>query len=113
CNEKFKAILGLSILDGIYGEDTTLLTRPIYSQAAIFSIEYALTKLWAALGIKPDVIIGHSIGEYTAACYAGLISLDDVILMIAQRGRMMESIDVEGKMVVILTNVEYVKAALE
>ncbi|OBY79529.1 hypothetical protein BBG47_11135 [Paenibacillus sp. KS1] len=113
CNEKFKAILGLSILDGIYGEDTTLLTRPIYSQAAIFSIEYALTKLWGALGIKPDVIIGHSIGEYTAACYAGLISLDDVILMIAQRGRMMESIDVEGKMVVILTNVEYVKAALE
>ncbi|WP_255668414.1 type I polyketide synthase [Brevibacillus daliensis] len=113
CNEKFKAILGLSILDGIYGEDTTLLSRPLYSQAAIFSIEYALTKLWATLGVKPTVIIGHSIGEYTAACYAGLISLDDVILMIAQRGRMMESIDVEGKMVVILTNVEYVKAALE
>lgn len=113
CNEKFKTILGLSILDGIYGEDTTLLSRPLYSQAAIFSIEYALTKLWGTLGVKPDVIIGHSIGEYTAACYAGLLSLDDVILMIAQRGKMMESIDVEGKMVVILTNVEYVRAALE
>lgn len=113
CNEKFNSILGLSILDGIYGEDPTLLSRPLYSQAAIFSIEYALTKLWGTLGVKPDVIIGHSIGEYTAACYAGLLSLDDVILMIAQRGKMMESIDVEGKMVVILTNVEYVRAALE
>ncbi|TVX93370.1 type I polyketide synthase [Paenibacillus agilis] len=113
CNEKFNEILGLSILDGIYGEDKTLLSRPLYSQAAIFSIEYALTKLWDSLGVKPTIIIGHSIGEYAAACYAGLISLDDVILMIAQRGRMMESIDVEGKMVVILTNVEYVKAALE
>ncbi|MDK8180278.1 type I polyketide synthase [Paenibacillus sp. UMB4589-SE434] len=113
CNEKFEAILGLSILEGIYGEDATLLSRPLYSQAAIFAIEYALTKLWGTLGIKPAIIIGHSIGEYAAACYAGLISLDDVILMIAQRGRMMESIDVEGKMVVILTNVEYVKAALE
>ncbi|XOI99322.1 aminotransferase class III-fold pyridoxal phosphate-dependent enzyme [Paenibacillus polymyxa] len=113
CNEKFKEILGISILDGIYGDNTTLLKRPLYSQAVIFSIEYALTKLWDTLGIKPAVIIGHSIGEYAAACYAGLISLDDVILMIAQRGRMMESIDVEGKMVVILTNVEYVRAALE
>jgi acyl transferase domain-containing protein len=113
CNEKFKAILGLSILDGIYGDDATLLSRPLYSQAIIFSIEYALTKLWDSLGVKPTIVIGHSIGEYAAACYAGLISLDDVILMIAQRGRMMESIDVEGKMVVILTNVEYVRAALE
>lgn len=113
CNVKFKAILGISILDGIYGEDTTLLKRPLYSQAAIFSIEYALTKLWDTLGVKPTIIIGHSIGEYVAACYSGLISLDDAILMIAQRGRMMESIDVEGKMVVILTNVEYVRAALE
>lgn len=113
CNEKFEKILGLSILDGIYGEDKTLVNRPLYSQAAIFSIEYALTRLWGSLGIKPAVIIGHSIGEYTAACYAGLINLDDVIQMIARRGQMMEAIDVEGKMVVILTNVEYVKEALE
>ena len=113
CNAKFKEILGISILDGIYGADIALLRRPLYSQAAIFSIEYALTKLWDTLGIKPDILIGHSIGEYAAACYAGLISVDDVILMIAQRGKMMESIDVEGKMVVILTNVEYVRTALE
>ncbi|WP_028545532.1 type I polyketide synthase [Paenibacillus taiwanensis] len=113
CNEKFEAILGLSILEGIYGNDPTLLSRPIYSQAAIFSIEYALTKLWDALGVRPSIVIGHSIGEYAAACYAGLISLDDVILMIAERGKMMESIDVEGKMVVLLTNVNDVKAAIE
>lgn len=113
CNEKFKAIIGISLLDAIYGDDSTLIDIPLYSQPIIFSIEYALTKLWDISGVKPKVVIGHSIGEYVAACYAGLISLDDAIMMIAQRGRIMTSIDIDGKMIGILSNVDNVKAAIE
>ena len=113
CNEKFKDILGISLLDRIYGEDHKLLYSPIYSQPTIFSIEYALTKLWDTLGVRPNVVIGHSIGEYAAACYAGLISLDDAIKMIAERGKLMESMKVDGKMVGVLTNAENVRNAIE
>ncbi|PJI09448.1 MULTISPECIES: hybrid non-ribosomal peptide synthetase/type I polyketide synthase [Clostridium] len=113
CNKKFKDILNISVIDAIYGDDDKLINSPIYSQPIIFSIEYALTRLWNVIGIKPKVVIGHSIGEYAAACYAGLISLDDAVAMIAQRGRMMDSINIDGKMVGVLTNIDKVKAAIE
>ncbi|WP_026906947.1 hybrid non-ribosomal peptide synthetase/type I polyketide synthase [Paucisalibacillus globulus] len=113
CNEEFNNILSISIIEAIYGEDPQWMNSPLYSQPIIFSIEYALTKWWDTLGVKPYAVIGHSIGEYTAACYAGLISLKDAIKMIAQRGKMMDSIDIDGKMLGILTNEENVKHAIE
>lgn len=113
CNQKFQKILNISIIDAIYGEYEDFIKKPTYSQPIIFSIEYALTKLWDTLGIKPKLVIGHSIGEYTAACYSGLISLDDAVLMIAYRGTMMESIDIDGKMVGVLTDESSIKSAIE
>src|SRR5690625_806451 len=106
-------MLDISILDGIFGDDPKLINTSLYSQPIIFSVEYALTKLWEKLGVTPNVVVGHSIGEYTAACCAGLISLNDAVRMIAQRGKMMESIDMEGKMLGILTNEENIKNAIK
>lgn len=112
CNDKFLKLSGISVIDAIYGGDESLIKKPSCSQPVIFSVEYALTKVWDCLGVRPGVVIGHSIGEYAAACYSGLISLDDAVLMIAHRGRMMEAADIDGKMVGVLTDEESVKSAI-
>ena len=65
------------------------LSRTCFTQPALFSIEYALAQLWIALGIKPSAMIGHSIGEYVAACLAGVFSLEDALHLTAVRGRLM------------------------
>lgn len=112
CEEKFKSLLDISVTEALYGSESGLLQQAIYSQPIIFSIEYALAALWNTLGIKPKAVIGHSIGEYSAACYAGLLSLDDAAEMIAYRGKMMDSVQAEGKMVGVLTNEAVVRSAI-
>jgi amino acid adenylation domain-containing protein len=68
------------------------LNRTIYAQPALFVIEYALARLLMEWGIRPQAMIGHSLGEYTAACLAEVMSLDDALLLVAGRARMMEQL---------------------
>ncbi|NET16612.1 MAG: type I polyketide synthase, partial [Okeania sp. SIO1H6] len=67
-----------------------LLEQSIYSQPVLFSIEYAWTQLWQSWGIKPDVLLGQNVGEYVAACVAGVFSLEEALKLIATRGRLMQ-----------------------
>lgn len=69
-----------------------LLKETRFQQPAMFAIEYALAKLWMAWGIQPSAMIGHSIGEYVAACLAGVFSLKDALMLVATRGRMMQDL---------------------
>ena len=68
-----------------------LINQTQYSQPALFVSEYALAKWWMAHGVKPEAMIGHSIGEYVAACLAGVFSLESALAVVAARGRLMQS----------------------
>ncbi|RCJ24928.1 hypothetical protein A6S26_17130 [Nostoc sp. ATCC 43529] len=115
CNEILSAYLEKSLLCVLYPElgETSLIDETAYTQPALFAIEYALAELWKSWGIKPAIVMGHSVGEYVAACVAGVFSLEEGLKLIAQRGRLMQALPQNGKMVAVLTSESQVRAVLD
>src|SRR5690606_11281762 len=72
--------------------------RTTYTQPVLFAFEYALAQMWSSWGIHPQAVIGHSVGEYVAACLAGVFSLEDGLSLIAERARLMGELPQDGKM---------------
>jgi acyl transferase domain-containing protein len=82
------------------------LTSTFFAQPALFTIEFALAKLWMSWGIQPDAMIGHSIGEFVAACLGGVFSLADALRLVVTRGRMMQDLPSGSMMAVRLPESE-------
>ena len=103
CENILNAYLEKPLLDILFDGNNkiSLLHQTAYTQPALFSFEYALARLWISWGVKPDVLMGHSVGEYVAACIAGVMSLEDACRLIAGRGRLMQSLPAGGKMAAI------------
>jgi thioester reductase-like protein len=87
--------------------DSDLLGNTAYSQPVLFSIEYALAQLWLSWGIRPAYLLGHSLGEYVAACIAEVFDLPTALQLVASRGRLMQE-QPEGEMVAVLASVDMV-----
>ena len=86
--------------------DTIRLNTTFFSQPALFTIEYAMARHWAALGVTPSAIIGHSMGEYVAACLAGVLSLEDALRLIAVRARLIDELPQAMMLAVMLPEAE-------
>lgn len=96
CAAQLVAHLGVDLrsvmfpADGPSAASSERLTQTSLAQPALFVVEYALAQLYLSWGVRPDAMIGHSIGEWVAACLAGVIALPDALKLVALRGRLME-----------------------
>lgn len=79
--------------------DEALLDQTVYTQPALFAVEYALANLWRSFGIEPAFVLGHSLGEYVGACIAGIFSPGDALKLVAARSRLMQALPPDGTMV--------------
>lgn len=77
------------------------IARTEFAQPALFSFQWALVRLWQTLGIEPDGVIGHSLGEYAAACVAGVLRWEDALEMLVVRGRLMQATRQDGRMLAV------------
>jgi len=104
--------LGLDLRQILYPETDRIdqakaqLQQTAIAQPAIFAIEYALAQLWISWGIKPQSMIGHSIGEYVAACLAQVFSLEDALTLVSARGRLMQQLPAGAMIAISLSEQE-------
>ncbi|MEH2211072.1 beta-ketoacyl synthase N-terminal-like domain-containing protein [Nostoc sp.] len=110
CDELLRPYLQQPLLSLLYptSETSPLLHETVYTQPALFSLEYALAELWRSWGIVPDAVMGHSLGEYVAACVAGVFSLEDGLKLIVERSRLMQSLPPIGEMAVVFASYKQV-----
>ena len=113
-SKQIQGELGTALAELIYPaveseEATRELTRTLNAQPAIFLVEYALAQLWKKWGVEPTACIGHSIGEYVAACVAGVMSMEDGLRLVAERARLMDRMPA-GAMVAVKLNAEQAEA---
>ncbi|MEV5735315.1 SDR family NAD(P)-dependent oxidoreductase [Streptomyces sp. NPDC052292] len=115
CDRLFAAHLGRSVRELLLGTaaDPEAIDRTEYTQPALFTLEYALAQQWMAWGIRPNVLIGHSIGEVVAAAVAGLFTLPDAVKLVAARARLMQAVRAEGGMAAVAAPAEEVAPLLE
>ncbi|BCL39996.1 non-ribosomal peptide synthetase/type I polyketide synthase [Nostoc sp. MS1] len=113
CDRLLQPYLEKSLLSVLFAfTDTDLINQTAYTQPALFALEYALAQMWRSWGISPNIVMGHSIGEYVAACVAGVFSLEDGLKLIAERGRLMQALPPIGMMAAIFATQEQVQQAI-
>ncbi|OIK29529.1 type I polyketide synthase [Streptomyces malaysiense] len=103
CDAVLTPLLGLPLGELIRGECEApeRIHEPRYLQPALFSLEYAMARLWLSWGVRPSVLMGHSLGEFAAAAVAGLFSLEDGARLVAARGRLSEALRSKGGMAAV------------
>ncbi len=112
CDRLLQPYLSQSLLDVVFGDDQARLDDTSFTQPALFALEYALATLWMSWGIQPGAVLGHSVGEFVAACIAGVFSLEDGLKLIAARARLMGGLPAGGQMAAILADEATAAAAI-
>lgn len=111
CCAILTSLLGIDLKDVLYPAENasgsqTRIRETMFAQPAIFTVSYALAQLWASWGIHPATMLGHSVGEFAAACVAQVFSLEDALQMIVMRARMMQNLHPGAMLTVALSESE-------
>ncbi|HKV19558.1 MAG TPA: SDR family NAD(P)-dependent oxidoreductase, partial [Mycobacterium sp.] len=117
CAAAVADVIDRPLLDVIFDVDSPdaeeTLKQTSYAQPALFAIEMGLAHLWQSWGFDPDVVLGHSVGQYAAACVAGVLSLEDGALLMAERGRLFGSLTAGGRMVAVFADEQRVEGVTD
>lgn len=110
CDQILADLLPRRLLEVLFEDrsDAPLVHETQYTQPALFAIEYALSSLWRSFGVEPTVMIGHSVGDYVAACEAGVFSLADGLKLISHRARLIQGLPRDGMMAAVFADREQV-----
>lgn len=118
CCEYSKPYLKMDLRDLLYPRDGKLaeaaeqLAQTRLTQTAVFTIEYAVARQWMRWGVEPMGMIGHSLGEFAAACIAGVFSVEEGLRLVAARGRLMQQV-AGGAMLSVMLSEEELKPLLD
>jgi amino acid adenylation domain-containing protein len=113
CDDLLRGRLEHSLLDVMFGvADESLIDRTEYAQPALFALEYSLAELLRQWGLQPQIVMGHSIGEYAAACMAGVFSLEEGLALTAERGRLMQRVPGAGRMLAVAASIDTIHEVL-
>jgi acyl transferase domain-containing protein/acyl carrier protein len=112
CADAVGDMLPRPLLEVLFATDRGIaqaLRHTSFAQPALFAVEMGLARLWQSWGIEPDVVLGHSVGQYAAACVAGVFSLEDGARLMAERGRLFGSLPEGGRMAAVFADAKHVE----
>ncbi|MDM0053599.1 type I polyketide synthase [Variovorax sp. J22R115] len=116
CDLILRPYLPCPLLELLYGTPSEArgasLDDTACAQPALFALEYALSEMWRSWGVEPTAVLGHSLGEYSAACVAGVFGLEDGLRLVAERGALMQRLPRDGAMLTVDAPLAEVERAL-
>jgi amino acid adenylation domain-containing protein len=108
-----RAAAGWSVLDALLADEAdSRLTETEVAQPAIFALQVGLAALWASWGVRPDAVVGHSVGEVAAAHVSSALALDDAVRVVVHRGRLMQAATGQGTMAAAALPEDEARAAI-
>ncbi|MFJ9845851.1 amino acid adenylation domain-containing protein [Kitasatospora sp. NPDC101155] len=113
CAELTDGLLERPLLEVMFARDDRVIHDTAFTQPALVALEWSLARMWRELGIEPDVVVGHSVGEITAAAVAGVLDVRDALAVAAARGRLMRELTEPGSMAAVFAPEATVRALLE
>jgi len=112
CEKLLRGKMPRPLFSVLWGAESGTLDETAHTQPALFAVEYALAELWRSWGIEPSAMLGHSVGEYVAACIAGVFSLEEGLELIARRGTLMQELPRCGGMAALIGDAGRVESLL-
>ncbi|MDT5019150.1 MAG: hypothetical protein QOD39_5310, partial [Mycobacterium sp.] len=112
CAQAVEGVLPHPLLEVVFDAERDsgeTLRHTAFAQPALYAIEMGLARLWQSWGVEPDVVLGHSVGQYAAACVAGVFDLEDGARLVAERGRLFGALPEGGRMVAVFTEADRVE----
>ena len=105
CDEILRPLLDQSLIAVLRStDDPSPVDQTRFTQPCLFSVELALAELLRSWGVEPSMVLGHSVGEYAAACLAGVFTLEDGLRLVAERARLMQELPADGRMLVVFAD---------